>query len=430
LKEGASAVPEGNQVNRRISFSRGCAAGLLFLLVMIPVGGRGDMITFTKIADENTTVPGGVGTYSGLSSIAAISGDTVAFLGTDAGSNMGVYIGDGAGVTAVADVNTAIPSGTGNFTTPLTFPAISGSTVALIGLGASAQQGVYAGSPGSLIRIADRTTAIPGGAGNFVDFNQVNVLGSTVAFKTPEGVYTGSGGGVTMIADKATAIPGGSGNFARFDDIDIDGGAVTFVADDASFNQGLYLSSGGSLSVLVEAGDLLPGGSSTFLEFYSPSMSGNSVMFYGLDALWNGGLYRTTGGSVTTVADSNTPVPDGTGNFSDFGAGSLAGNAVVFSGAAAGQGGIYLFQDGAYSKIIDLNDTLGGKSISSLQLGSGGFDGNTLGFYARFTDDSTAIYRADLTFGAQAVPEPSGVFLLITGGLLVFGLHRQCTARR
>src|SRR6185369_8265464 len=82
----------------------------------------------------------------------------------------------------VADLNTAIPGGTGNFTSFLpqepilpqepTRPNISGSSVAFFGAGSGGQQGIYVSIPQDPIipvdptRIADTSTAIPGGTGN------------------------------------------------------------------------------------------------------------------------------------------------------------------------------------------------------------------------------------------------------------------------
>ena len=86
------------------------------------------------------------------------------------------------------DAATAIPGGTGNFTSlhSPTFsaipahPSVGGGDVVFFGRGSAGQQGVYAmhGS-GPPIKLADLNTAIPDGTGNFTAF--FPQLGATAA---------------------------------------------------------------------------------------------------------------------------------------------------------------------------------------------------------------------------------------------------------
>src|SRR4051794_36626228 len=72
--------------------------------------------------------------------------------------------------TFVADTNTAIPGGTDNFAATGA-PAVSGGVVTFRGTGSSGQQGLYSGSGGALTRLVDLNTAIPGGTGNFTSIS-------------------------------------------------------------------------------------------------------------------------------------------------------------------------------------------------------------------------------------------------------------------
>jgi hypothetical protein len=68
---------------------------------------------------------------------------------------------------------------------------------------------------------------------------------------------------------------------------------------------------------------------------------------------------------VKLVADTSTPIPSGTGNFSDFGLYcSMDAGDVVFQAAGANeQNGVYIARtNGALEKVIDANDTLGDES--------------------------------------------------------------------
>ena len=132
-------------------------------------------------------------------------------------------------------------------------------------------------------KIVDTNTPIPGGSGNFTDFAYWAYDGATLAFNaeglpTPSlpsgqrGVYTITGeASPSLIADRNTPRPGSVENFAGFASVYIQNGQVTFTAVPA---QG----SGGPL-----------------------------------------GIYSNFGGSLNVVADINTPVPGGSGNFTSFG---------------------------------------------------------------------------------------------------------------
>ena len=69
-----------------------------------------------------------------------------------------------------------------------------------------------------IIVIADKNTAIPGGSGNFTSFYHPSLDGGNVAFQGTgsgqSGIYTDIGG-LGVVADLNTAIPGGSGNFTE-----------------------------------------------------------------------------------------------------------------------------------------------------------------------------------------------------------------------
>jgi hypothetical protein len=101
----------------------------------------------------------------------------------------------------VADLNTAIPGGSGNFTSFIpgnpVMPAIDGTRVAFLGTGSGGQQGIYVSIPsdpiipGNPVKIADTATAIPGGAGNFTGFGA----------NGHQGIYDMTGGSLLNVVD-------------------------------------------------------------------------------------------------------------------------------------------------------------------------------------------------------------------------------------
>ena len=58
------------------------------------------------------------------------------------------------------------------------------------------------------------------------------------------------------------------------------------------------------------------------------------------------------------------------------------------------QKGIFMDCGGRLHKVIDLTDTLDGKSLTDVSLGNRGLSGNQLVFGATFVDGSSGIYRA------------------------------------
>jgi hypothetical protein len=117
-------------------------------------------------------------------------------------------------------------------------------------------------------------------------------------------------------------------------------------------------------------------------------------------------------GPIWTVADTNSAIPQGTGNFTGFAGvacGGPCGISIAFVGLGAnGQQGIYAAVASAPSstvhfrlvKVIDLNDTLDGKALADLQLAAGGLQGFTLAYKAVFADGTQGTYTLPLIANA------------------------------
>jgi hypothetical protein len=284
-----------------------------------------------------------------------------------------VYAAQGF-ITRYADLNTAIPGGTGNFTSFSPFPSFGGVTAAFTGSGSASQQGVYNSTGGTLpvvVAIADKNTPVPGGtSGNFTGFGaNPSISGGTTVFRASSslgansGVYQRTGlGPITTIADLNTALPGGGGNFTGL--------------------------------------------------FFEPTISGNNVSFIN-----NNGVYALLNGALTTIADTSTPSPNGTGNFTAITAyAPISGSNIAFIGTTATSRGVYLY-DGALHALLDnTNPTFDGKTLSTTPffLGPDGISGNQVAFGVSFTTpSSTGIYLATFT----PVPEPSTLALAGIGAL-------------
>ena len=267
----------------------------------------------------------------------------------------------------VAGFATSIPGGTGNFTSLPGAPGYSSSgQIALYGEGTGGQQGIYRMQNGPPIKVADLNTAIPNGTGNFTAFFQQgppivpSIDGSNVAFfgagsGGQQGIYVSLNGPPIRIADAATAIPGGSGNFTSFIPQEpiapspvISGSKVAFFGAGSGGQQGIYvldyLAQVGPPIKIADTGTAIPGGIGAFTAFpQQPSLSGDNVAFLSAGSGGQQGLYRAGAvGPPIKVADLNTAIPGGTGNFTSFmGVGppiapAIDGTSIAFFGAGSG----------------------------------------------------------------------------------------------
>lgn len=418
----------------------GGAAVLVAAVALVGAEARGG-VTFRRVADTSTAIPGGSGSFTGFGvnfNQPSISGSNVAFLGTGAGGQQGIYADLGSGVQRVADTTTAIPGVGGTFT-GFEFPVISGTNVSFAGRGAGDFQGIYLDTGSGPATVADTTTSVPGGGGGpftvFLgsqDLSGTNVALTGIRQTAPQqaGIYVDAGAGLTTVADRGTPIPGGTGNFTIGADPTISGTNVAFNGFGSGGQRGIYADLGAGLVAIADTTTAIPGGSGTF-EFLSlPRLSGSNLIFRANKAGGTQtGIYGDFGSGLFAVADETTPIPGGSGPFEVIGLGSISGSNVAFTAGFGGgtEVGLYALYNGSYVKIIDTTDLLDGKAFAagqaSLNFGLHGLSGDRVVFEAAFADGSRGIYVA-------TIPEPSA-FALLGLGLagLALALARRSSAR-
>jgi len=142
----------------------------------------------------------------------------------------------------------------------------------------------------------------------------------------------------------------------------------------------------------------VPGGTGNFNLLFPPATSGGNVAFTGGDSFTPQGIYTNIGGSLSVVANQNTALPGGKGNFTALSSPLINGQDVTFLGSGAdGQNGIYSEIGGSLTKVIDLSNSLDGKTLTSLDLRDDlGVGSNSVVFLANFTAGSSGIFRTDL----------------------------------
>jgi hypothetical protein len=343
------------------------SGALLWICIIASQAGAQSFI-LSKVADHNTPVPGGSGNFGGFLAPPTISGGNVTFLGYQEpyGSGEGIYLFKGGILSIVADLNTPVPGQSGNF---ITFdinhpPVISGENIVFAGYGAAAA-GIYLFNGTTIIKVVDLNTPAPGGSGNFIRIDDFGVSGGNVAFKGwgssgQAGIYLFKGGILSIVADLNTPVPDGSGSFEYFEDFDISGENVAFNGYGPG-NGGIFLFNGTALSTVADVKTPIPGGSGNFDAFVYPVISGENVAFNGYGP-GNGGIFLFNGTTLSTVADVKTPIPGGSGNFADYSRPVISGGNVAFWGSGSGQEGIYLFNGATLIKVADYNTPIPAES--------------------------------------------------------------------
>jgi hypothetical protein len=354
----------------------------------------------------------------------------------------------------VADTGTAIPGGSGNFTS-LIGSVASGRNVAFVGSGNAAQQGVYVWRAGALSRVADRTTPLPSGAGKMTNMNRLSIEGSNIAFYNSgdvssgfligiyknvgaglvkvsetlnggfsrpvisgssvyvffdgagvgnESIITDSGGSVHALVSDGLPVPNGTGMLEVINcNVAAANGGVAFYGS-SGVQRGIYLYRNGQVSRVADRNIAAPGTAGNFGGFSNISLGydGTDVAFAADDHSGVPGLYRTRAGALVNIATANTVVA----GYGKIGFGdkdgirmSIDGNCTVFSNGQA----IFIASDNSIQEVIGVGNQLLGKTISSLSFGSAGFrGGDEIAFDAVFTDGSSGVFLA-------TVPLPAGV---------------------
>ncbi len=233
-------------------------------------------------------------------------------------------------------------------------------------------------------KIADTSTAIPGGTGTFTNFYSPALNNGVVAFVgyggpnlTAPGIYTAPiGGPVQLVANTGTTAPGDTSAFSGFERPSIDAsGNVAFVATVADGNNGAYARIGGSLVRIADTTTATPGFNGNFFDFTtlgSASIDHGTVSFAAFSRGNGGvdqGVYTSTNGSLSVVADRSTPLPFGTGTatFIFIERSMISNGNVIFNASSGAEQGIYELKNGALTRVIDSTMTLPGTS-STFQL--------------------------------------------------------------
>lgn len=383
---------------------------------------------FTQIADTNTVYPGSSDNFALFNGTPVISGSSVYFNGvSDNTFNQGIFSGSGGALSTQANHASVLPGSGGQTAISFEVSAVGGGVVAFVAQATDASFGLYTSTGGTLNAVANGSTAIPGGTGNFASFGRTRFEGAGLIFtggaaSAFDGLYRANGS-VTRVGDQTSSYPGG-GNFGAFDGPSpLSGNRLLFAGTNGALTVGgVTVANGGSFSNLVTTGaTLIPGGSGSFLSLNVPATNGTEIVFNGFGSGGQAGIYGINSGStLSRIVDRTFAAMGGVGSFSGFGEAVLSGGLVAFCGFDAnGNSALYTvnFDSSGLQRIVGVGDALGGRTVSGVSSGIS-IDGSSLGILVNFVGGSSAVYRVDLV----AVPEPTTLLAAALGLGLV--LHR------
>lgn len=339
------------------------------------------------------------------------------------GREQGIYEAFEGNLSRVVDLTTPVPGGSGTFASngfQLARPQASGVNVAFGGTD-NTVSGVYARLGGTLGVVVDRNMDAPGG-GKFSGFGNetVGIDGTTVAFDARYGssgqsigVFKKVGSTISTLADFSTAIPNGTGNFTELLGTRLDAGLTTFFGRGSGGQTGIYRHDGTALSRLVDKNTPAPGGFS-FTGLGPPAVDGEDIAFVaGTTGPGAGGLFTRKNNTIQLVVDVATPLPDGGTLSNGFGAFTIGAGMVVFSPASGGQ--VYTDAGGTIQKIIGPGDLLDGKIVSEAFNFTAGQDGNQVALLVRFqgVPEYEAIYSVTVPAVGVLVPAAPAMMLAL-----------------
>lgn len=263
-----------------------------------------------KVADRNTPHPGGGGALFIQNMNPNIGGAVVTFIGASPTRTTNIFRYSQGLLEVAVDENSSLPGGSG----PLFFElpvANEGETLAI-----RAAHGTEGNSVYGLWRMSDSAVEPVIEAGDLLPpaFNETYAylsppaIGSgTVAFVadnvTSSGVYADSGGGLLRIADRTTTVPGSSETFLGFHHVSADGDTVAFGGYSTLSTGGVFAWHRGKLMKVAVTGDSIDGKGVVQVYLSRNAVSGNRVAF----RVW----FEDSSVAVyaATLPDTSTPVP-------------------------------------------------------------------------------------------------------------------------
>ncbi|MCC6659816.1 MAG: hypothetical protein IT437_02905 [Phycisphaerales bacterium] len=228
---------------------------------------------------------------------------------------------------------------------------------------------------------------------------------------------------IMRIADTSTTIPGTPAHFALFNAPSAGNGVVGFsgtssVILNPGAPAGVYRGSGGALSIIADTFTPIPGGIGNFknfavLERWAPSLSGSETAFVG-DGAVTRGLYVRTGANLQRIVDSGMSPPNGGGTtYSAVGPPSLREGQVVFLGYTVTQASLYSWRGGTLSVVADRSTPIPGRPGTFTDFGDCNLNDGVIAFSAHGPGGYSGIFS---TVAAGSITRLYDTSTVVPGG--------------
>ena len=218
------------------------------------------------VADHTNTLPQTKNHFTSFSSPGFLKNNVAAFVGETKDSS-GIYsINEKGKISSLANTQTPIPEGEGNFTSfsKAFFGRGKIHNFVFLGKGTDKQHGIYLYKNGKISKITSLFTKIPGGTGFFFhprdlsfdpEKGQVAFIGKGIVGQS--GIYFYDGKNILKIADKQTVMPDVIDKFNDFSGVSLDNGMIVFVASGLTKHLGVYLFADDKIFKIVSSEDII-----------------------------------------------------------------------------------------------------------------------------------------------------------------------------
>lgn len=209
-----------------------------------------------------------------------------------------------------------------------------------------------------------------------------------------------------LLVSPFTPVPGGGGRaFVGIDEnVVLSGNSHAFseiIINTLGAVAGIYkfAPGGGGLRIVADSNTPIPGGSGTFKNFAGMDFDGAEAAFMGRDSGNAGGLYAESETGLRVVADRSTRDPGGSFSFLGI-SNPLAhwGGNTAFSGYWPGGAGLCIEIDGVLEKVLVRGDVLDGQTVDSAYTGVQQLNERWLLAKVTFADLTTVgLYLVEMT---------------------------------
>jgi hypothetical protein len=259
--------------------------------------------------------------------------------------------------------------------------------------------GMFLYSQGAITTLVADATVTPAGDLVFPSSPAANGSGQ-VAFVSffGNGLFLLSGGSISKLAAPGQPAPGGD-IFVSFSDPAInEAGQVVFTAQLASGQTGVFLASGGAITKIVASGDQFPDGGVFFGIFGTPSINNaGDVAFAGTSngPIADSGVFLYSGGKLSVVVQEFGVGPSGFLLFPTAASVGDGGRIVFLSqelGSPSSGDGVFLFSQGNITPLMEAGqpspegDTFTGAFQAQIS------PSGQVGFLSRLVQHNDALY--------------------------------------